>query len=305
MIRMILVCVFSVYPVFAALQLDREISSQAVLVGGAPVPAFYKGYLYWLEPAHGHESYLRLYAPDGRLTLSLETQGNRVASALGIAVDTDGTSAIGWGNPPVSESVAGVDLRDQTGKLIRSFETGRYRPAHLCFDRGHFLWTFGYQSRRGQDYMTVRRYRPDGKEVGAYLPRFAFPKGLEPGGSGWQTMGIAVADDRIGLWAYSGMYGTQAEWVEMDSEGKLLGRWRLDEFQQPAVALTSDGHVYLQATDSKVKTHRLYKLNRTSSTWQVIDPAPTEWLAGADGYELVFIDWCCGPMHLRWYKQPR
>ena len=96
------------------------------------------------------------------------------------------------------------------------------------------------------------------------------------------------------------------EWVEVDLNANLLGRWRLDQFNwDTSIAFTADGHLFVQNKDSKTEAHRLYTLNRASSTWQAVDGSPGGWLEGADGDALVFSDFVNpGPMHVRWYPHP-
>jgi hypothetical protein len=268
------------------------------------VPAFYKGYIYWVGLA-GDDSQLTIYAPDGHLAFSFETQNGLVQN---IAVDTDGSVAIAW----QSQKSAGIDFRDSSGTLKRTIQTGRYVATHLAFAEDHSVWSLGWQCDADctradrRDYMTVRKYSSDGKESGAYLPRSLFPPGLEPGMSDWQrSTSIVVAHDRVGIWAYSGDSGDQTEWVELDLSGVVLGRRRLDRFNYwPRVALTTDGHLFVQDQDSKTHAHRLYKLDRASSAWQAVDASPSGRLEGADGDALVFSDIRLGPMHLRWYPHP-
>jgi hypothetical protein len=146
----------------------------------------------------------------------------------------------------------------------------------------------------------VRKYQPDGKEAGAYLPRSLFPPGLEPASQGFQWNSITVAHDRIGLWAVSGTRGTETEWVELDLNGNLSGRWRLDQFgHHPKLAFTRDDSFFVQVWDDKTGTQQFYTLDRASSEWRAIDTAPSGWLEGTDGDALVFSDEGLGPMHLR------
>jgi hypothetical protein len=287
----------------------REVTSQATRVGNQLVPAFYKGYIYWVGLA-GADSNVTIYAPDGHLALSFVTENGPV---LCIAVDTDGTVAVAWGRW-ASQKAGGIDFRDSSGTLTRTIQTGRYLAAHISFAEDHSLWSFGHQLDAAdpagpdrQGYMTVRKYLPNGKEAGAYLPRSLFPPGLEPADASWQSSSsITVTHDRVGLWAYSGENSGQTEWVELDLNGNLLGRWRLDQFcLDTKIALTTDGHLFVQNSDSKTRAHRLYTLDRTSSTWQVVDSPPSGWLEGADGNALVFSDFVKpGPMHVRWYQHP-
>jgi hypothetical protein len=226
---------------------------------------------------------------------------------MSVAIDDDGTLAISWvGLPKI-----GIDIRDSSGNLIRSIDTGRYMPAQLSFGQDHSLWSFGWQRDAArpeiadrQDYLTVRKYLADGKQVGAYLPRSLFPAGLEPGGAEWQQRLITVTGDRVGINAYSGKTGAQREWVELDLNGDLTGRWRLDQSDEfRGVALTSDDQAYVQRSDPKKKSRSVFRLNRAASEWEPVN-SPNLELYGSDGDKLVFATWPDGLMHLSWYPQP-
>jgi hypothetical protein len=288
----------------------REVTSQATRADNQLVPAFYKGYIYWVGLSGGNNS-VTIYAPDGHLALSFVAENGPVDS---IAVDTDGTVAVAWGSW-ASKNGGGIDFRDSSGTLMKTIQTGRYLPAHISFAEDHSLWSLGCQLDAAgparpdrQDYTTVRKYLPSGKEAGSYLPRSLFPPGvMEPGDVSWQrSSSITVAHDRVGLWAYSGENDDQTEWVELDLNGNLLGRWRLDQFYRDTrIAYTSDGNVFVQSRDSKTNIQRLYTLDRASSTWQAVDGSPGGWLEAADGDALVFSEFVKpGPMHVRWYQHP-
>jgi hypothetical protein len=281
----------------------REVTSQARREGLQPVPAFYQGYFYWIE-----NDAVTVFAPDGHLAMAFAEEGG---TPRAVAVDTDGTVAVAWGAWDPKKG-RGIDFRDSSGSVIRTIKTGLYLPHHLAFGEDHSLWSFGCEvdatSMHGiskQEYKMVRRYEPGGKEAGAYLARSLFPPGLDPGAQGWQWNSITVAHDRIGLWAVSGTRGSQTEWVELDLNGNLSGRWRLDQFGQNArLALTRDGYFAVQVWDDQTRTQRFYTLDRSSSAWRTIDTAPIGRLEGADGDALVFSDQGTGPMHLRWYPHP-
>jgi len=105
------------------------------------------------------------------------------------------------------------------------------------------------------------------------------------------------------------MSGTQTEWVELNLDGQLTGRWRLDSYSYEAkVAFTSDGHVFLQhanlSPSGRSVTYELLTLDRASSTWRPVQAAPEGELVSADGDKLIFADRANGPMHLRWYAHP-
>ena len=107
---------------------------------------------------------------------------------------------------------------------------------------------------------------------------------------------------------FSGNPGNKMEWVELDLDGKLTVRWRLDEVAQVgAIAFTSDDQAYLPHFDLVTKTHQVLKLNHATSTWEKV-PSPGLCLYGSDGDRLVFAEWgghgWDGLMHLSWFKQP-
>lgn len=316
MFRMQLAFVLCLSSALAASDPVRVVTSEAEFVGNQGIPAFYKGYLYFIE--EGHDSQFRLYAPDGHLALAGDIQGQKSgrASVSGMAVDTDGTAAVSWYQTDAAHRFGGgIDFLDLTGKQLGSIDTGRYLPTHLYYAEDHVLWSFGDQmdavdsrGRDRHDYMTLRRYTPDRKEAGAYLPRSLFSEGLPPGGLDWQKMRIAVSHDRVEVLAYSGDSGPAKEWVELDLNGKVIRRWtcerKLAETYLDQVVLTTDGHLYAQGFDREAKTHRLFQLDRASSKWKEVDGPPRGNLYAADGEELVFTDILSGPIQLRWFSQP-
>jgi len=283
----------------------RTATSQATLIGNQPIPAFYKGYLFFID--QGHRNHIRVWAPDGTPFLEQDIEEKIGPSVMSIAVDTDSTLAVSWvGFDASGGRVAGIDFLDRNGKQIGCINTGHYQAEHLGFGADHSLWTFGWErdahdtERAATDYMAVRKYA-NGREVAAYLPRSLFPKGVEPASVSWQTPGITVARDRIGVLACSGSTSDKLAWVELDFTGHLLGRWNFEG--QKGVAYTFDGNLYMQ--DWNKRTGQLFRLDRPSSSFKPVDWKATGTLFGADGDELVFVtSWDIGPIHLSWFKQP-
>ncbi len=279
----------------------REASAPAIV--GQAMPGFYDGYLYSAEPRH----MLTLFAPDGHELFSLPIQGhgNGQVAVESVAVDTDGTLAIAWRDTPN----AGIDIRDLSGTLVRSIDTGQYVPAHLSFGADHSLWVLGYQRAAAQypdqpDYPIVRKYSSDGKETGAYLPRSLFPAGIPPGNEEWQTRRITVTPNRVGIEVFSGTKGNQREWVELDLNGNIQGRWKLDPQNKfPGVAFTSDDQAYVHRYNREAKVWQTFRLNRSTSTWDLVS-TPGEELYGAAGDKLVFARWPDNLMLLSWFSQP-
>jgi len=291
-----------------AAQPTREVTSQAALVSNQLVPAFYNGYIYFVDDGN---NYIRLYSPEGPLTLATGIQQQKPGPVWtqSVAVDTDGTVAISWAYGKEGGGTAEIDLLDGNGRVTSSIATGSYIPAHITFDSNHNIWTFGLDSavewisHQSGDYLTVRKYSRDGKQLGAWLPRSSFPVGLAPAEQSWQSRCITVTADRIGLLAYSGKSGSHQEWVEMGLDGNLIGRWDVDAVGGASVTLTTDDHVYYQQATSTNHV-QLYTLDRTNAQWTPIASPMKGQLAGADGTNLVFFPWGQGPLHLYWFQQP-
>lgn len=268
-------------------------------------PGFYNGYLFWCEP----HNVLTLYAPDGdRVSVVIEGRGHGYDSVQTVAIDSDGNLAVGWSDRPDN----GIEIRDMSGNMIRPIDTGRFVPAHLSFGVDHSLWVFGWQRNAidpaypAKDYLAVRNYSLDGKEIRAYLSRSSFPSGMEPGDYGPERR-ITVTSDRIGIEALSGRDSGQREWVELDLNGNLIGRWRLDRsYRFPGVVFTADNQAYVHRNDEGTKTVQVLRLNRDKGQWELVkSPAPNAALYGSDGDKLVFWDISTGgAMHMSWYPQP-
>ena len=289
-------------PAMAAMQPVKEVTSQAYFAPTKALPGFYQGYLFSVD-THNH---FTLYAPDGHLVFDKYVQPDLATAVFSVAVDSNGTVAASWYS--ANGGRAGIDLMDASGKQLGSFDTGAYLPHHIAFADDHTIWSFGWQrdlTRPGypaSDYLALRHYSSDGRELGAWLPRSLFPKGLEPACLGWQEQGIKVTKDRIGLLACSGETSDNPEWVELDLNGNLTGRWHTGAAQILRVALTSDGNVYTQ--DNRAKVHQVLRLDRASGTFQPVSWTLPGMLYGADGDELVFAAWGVNPGRLDWYNQP-
>lgn len=288
----------------------REVTSQAALIANQSVPAFFSGYIYYVDSP---DNYIRLYAPDGHLAFANAIQQQQKKPGKVwiqcVAADSDGTVAISWAYGLENGGTAEIDFFDANGTLTSSIPTGTFVPSHITFDGSHNTWSFGVDSavewvpKRSGDYMTVHKYSRDGKQLGAWLPRSSFPAGLPPAEQTWQSRCITVIGDRVGLLAYAGKVGSLQQWVELNLDGNLIGRWDVDGTGGDSVALTTDGHVYLQARTATSNT-QLYTLDRVNSTWTPVTAPMKGQFAGADGNNLVFYPWGQGPMHLYWFQQP-
>jgi hypothetical protein len=246
---------------------------------------------------------VKLYSPDGTLVLAMPVATEMHASVISVAVDSDGTIAVGF----TSKGLGGIELLDTRGNKLGSFSTGNYLPTHIAFVDDHSIWTFGWEMHSHDptlntpEYMSLRHYARSGVQIGAYLPRSLFPKGLEPACDNWQRQSMYVANDRIGVLACSGMTSANPEWIELDFQGNLIGRWHVGS-SHTRVALARDGHVYVQ--DTVNGSHQVFTLNRDSSTFEPVSWTIPGEMYGAVGDQLVFADYSTGTMHFRWYTQP-
>jgi hypothetical protein len=282
---------------FSQPQPVRTVTSQAQRVGNQPIPGFQNGYLYWFDGAT-----VRVYGPDGWPVLAtvMQIPNAEHLRAEGLAVSSDGAFAVGFSSRKTA-LMGGITFYDKNGQPDGFVATGSYVPANLCFADDQSLWAFGTQQPGSGDYMMVRHFSADRKDAGQFLTRSLFPKGLEPGMSHWQTRGIWVGKDRIGLLAFSGSDGSLNEWVELDLSGKLLRRVRLDEPEFTPMAFTADGRLYRKADHASA----LQMLNATTSEWQDAGVATLGSLLGADGNSLVFSPTHgIGPITMQWFRQP-
>jgi hypothetical protein len=282
----------------------REVHTGAGASAG-PLPGLYKQQVYFIDlPDH-----VRLFAPQGYSSIffDLDGRGPERSYVHSIAIDSDGTIAVAWGT---REQTDGIEIRDARGTLLRTIDTGLFVPGSVTFAADHSLWSFGWQRAtarsvaHAKEFMTLRHYSPDGKEISTHLPRSVFPQGLEPGGAQPQERRIFMMQDSIGLVAFSGKWGDNQEWVEVDLNGNVRGRWPLNGAQFPGVAVTSDGNVYAKRRDPKTGRNNVVRLDRASSTWQPVKLATPGELYGADDDQLIFADWPAGEMVLHWVKQP-
>jgi hypothetical protein len=222
-------------------------------------------------------------------------------------LDADGNAAVAAHAPGSGGCMLHVVLLlDRTGRQTGLINTGCFVVCHVAMGADHSIWTLGWQRARGsteedwEDYMIVRRFTSDGKQVSAFLPRSLFPKGLEPGAPGGD-LGIQVTPDRVGVLVYAGTIGTKREWVELDLNGKIVERLRVDNVRSPTLfAFTADNHVYFQGEGGGGP---LFTLDNASHALKSV-PKQAAGLMGADENDLVYREGCCGAVQLQWFSQP-
>jgi hypothetical protein len=134
------------------------------------------------------------------------------------------------------------------------------------------------------------------------LPPFTVARGL------WK---VRAAKGSVGALAYPAHAGHELEWVELDLEGNLIGRWTLPGYPNGGYAYTESGEIDAQfmARDD----HPLLVLDRESSTWKPARDTKPEWdqnrsfglLLGAGGDHLVFHAQPTSGVRLLWFHPSR
>ena len=296
-----MICLFFLCSMLVAAA-DREMTSPALFPQTPPF--FDKGYLI-ARPQPSNR--FTLFGRDGAqmFETSIVIPGRPNPSITRFAIDTGDRIAVGlaW------QTGGGIAFVDMTGKLTSFVDLGRYMPSKICFDTNHDLWAFGWQrdelvpaNASATDYFQVRKFSKDGRPLGAFLPRGMFPRGLQPGNG----VGIlAAAKDRIGMMAEPGMEGGHYEWIELDLDGNLIGRWELGGFTGGGWAFTADGRLYtIMQQDGN---SRLMIFDRSRSEWRPSltalpgdDYRRAGSLVGADGEDLVV--WMTPPVSLAWFR---
>jgi hypothetical protein len=224
-------------------------------------------------------------------------------------VDSDGSVAAGFAYPGPQRYSGGIAYFDPSGKQTRFADTGKYMPAHVCFDRDHSLWTFGWQrdssgdNEERSDYMMFRKYSPGGEEAGRYGLRSILPaRGLAPGGQSLGLWRLRVADDRVGALADSGQTSSENVWIELGLDGHLIGKWNMGRDLHGGLAFTSDARLCRQTPGKTVPGIECF--DRRTGVWKNAGDAPVSGvLLGAQGDELVFSR-DEGVIRLYWVKVP-
>ncbi len=282
----------------------REVTYGRAMFPGEALPIFDRGYLIFTE-----QRSLSVYGPDGMRVFEsdmLDPKGAR-ASLGDVAADTDGAfvACIAYSGAPHGYGGA-LAFLERTGKPVRYIETDRYMPTHLCIDDNYYIWAFGWQRdltdngrEDREDYFQVRRYTSDGKPAGAFLRRSLFPAQVKPFPAWTGRWIVRAAAGRVG--AVADVDG-RPEWLELDLDGNLIGRWPLGP-NNPVklLAFTSDARLYALLPDG------LALFDRARSMWNVVQPKPdirSGTLVGAQENQLV-LSGRAGDPRLYWVEPSR
>lgn len=269
------------------------------------LPTYAAGAMYQVTRAQ-----VTLFAPvtdNAPVSYSVEAaHPGSVVSAVAADRNTGAVIAVGWRSAGWAGN-GGIDLIDRSGRLTQTIPTGPYLPTHIAFAQDGTLWAFGVRpdlrnaAGQEQDHAVVRHYSPQGALLLESLKRSTFLFGLSPAQMGNQWNGIQVTSQRIGILAINGMSSATTQWVELNpATGEETGRWNIDSQECPNVTMTEDGSVYFQSNN--LDTMR--KLDRTTGVWNPVSFPKKQMLLGADGNQLVYLDWATGQYRLHWYPQP-
>lgn len=289
--------------------------ARATSFGGQVVPLFANGYLLYLNS----DNRLQVFRPDTELVYEYNVPCPPQASscsATAVALSPKGHVALGIGYTAANGHSGGIRFLDEAGKEIQFIPTARYAPQQLAFDKNGNLWTIGWErdqfvnvSENRSDYNLVRKYSPQGKLEGEYVPKSMWTSKLMAGGMGglgyWT---ICAADDRIGAIFNESLMGATPEWVEWDLNGNVLRRVLLPKsYRSLPRAFTRNGTLYAQfPAAGEGNEMELKSLEPQSGEWiPVRSNLPGQmkgFLLGADGDDLVYREVRDGIVRLVWAK---
>jgi hypothetical protein len=292
----------------------REVFYRDTVWSGRRSPFFEGGYLVSLLDS----TRMIAHGPDGYRSFDIDVKApaGEDVSVADVAIDRDGAVAAAVAYGHWLEPRGALVFLNAAGEQVRFVDTGRYTPMAACFSEAHFIWTFGRQrdaddpSREDRkEYMTLRKYAPDGREVGAYLPRASLPPGFMVETT--PTWRIRLATDRVGI------VGTSIRLpkspairtlIEVDLQGRIFSRWEIGETRVGGLAYTDHHGLYTLKQEGKQNFLRLMFYDRDTSSWK---PASDEqyglysYLLGADGNDLVIEDRRGIGPNVKWFPAPQ
>jgi hypothetical protein len=308
--KMLLVATLFVSGVFATDGPVREVQSECFEPSGQPICVFRNGYLFKFSAQF--DRVMRVYAPDGHFALNVPIYlpGADSAWAEDVAVDSDGkfvVAAAGTTSGTTGDR-HGLVMLDSNGLQTSFIDTKAFGPGHLAIASDHSIWVLGSRgrSKKGEDYMILRKYSRHGELQGSYLPRSTFAQGTEPGSAGIFES-VMTAENRVVVVAVSGQNSSLRELIELDGNGNVLGRMRSDHDGVMQFAFTTDGHLYGWRCVRETKcvpTLALFDVAAGSSK-NLDTLQPFFSLLGADGEDLVYrIPGGDERVKAAWFEQP-
>lgn len=267
---------------------------------GKPIPRFSNGYTLFVER---EPATILAYSADGAPPLRsvLESREYSHVTIADACARQDGSIAVSasavTGDPGPSPRTALLFDIAPNGRVLRVTRTSPTGTGRLvCAPDGN-VWLLARLleeaapdgSARG--LLTV--YNREGKQVRSHLPSRDFPIGKSPI-HGYPI--LAANADRLSIYS-----SATHEYLELNWEGRLLGKWQLPPIAPGGAkpvsgALTNSGELYLSATTSSASISRTdtFRLDRAENRFVRVDtPAgadrsQAEIVFGAAGGDLVF-----------------
>jgi hypothetical protein len=199
---------------------------QMVRYAGQPAPRFANGMLVARHTPSISTSRISRWDTSGRQLPDVNISMPNVARTIVSDAAVHPKSGIVLALTAVSENNRGAPLllwADQSGKVVRAVETSPFAANRIVFSEDGTLWTFGREFDAGlrdvPEYNVIRRYDQTGKLIGSTLPRSSFAGKMAP----HITSHLVSSGNKVGILSL-----TKGEWIELDLQGKLLGRWKIN-----------------------------------------------------------------------------
>ncbi len=187
------------------------------------------------------------------------------------------------------------------GSLVRAVRTSPFAASEIGFTADGSLWAFGIvkkKDRRGIEpvHDLVRRYAPDGKLTGSFLPRADLTEALYP----YPTERGFLATSRNYAAIVS---GSVKKYALLATEGDVVHKGDLDYpegFEMVGGVVTDSGRIFVRAHWRGARNNRyprspLFEVNTESGALELVGvsevfPEGTfGLLLGAEGESLVFL----------------
>jgi hypothetical protein len=304
LLALLLACAFAVPAEQLSAPARRAPFSQPPTSKSFAAPKWAGDYLIWFRPSTTHSDAshnLAIHDGEGRVVLETRVWVPDATEVWIRDVAAVGGEAVAVGNAMVGsmEYTGFLAFVPVKGGAIRIVRTAPFQAESVAVGSDGSVWVLGWQTgegrrvRKAPDHAMLHHYGQDGKLIGGNMPWSSFRCGLHPVATGHAE--VRASKDRIGV-----LLPTCHEWVEVNLNGELTGRWNWRDVpitnglkssaMFSAVVMTPSNDVFARIGIG------LYRLNREQGSWNLVDvTAATDsgaifnWLAGHDGESLVYL----------------